>query len=296
MNGLVLLDKPQGLTSFGAASRMKKAYQTKRVGHTGTLDPLATGVLPVLIGRATRLCQYMLEEDKRYIAAVRLGITTDTEDITGRVLTENKPNVSEEELQKAIASFIGTVKQVPPMYSAIRQNGKRLYELAREGKTVERTARTVTVHDIKLLWFDGVEFAMEVHCSKGTYIRTLSADIGRKLGCGATMTALRRTEVAGVSIAECVTIDEVFEDPAAHLLPADRVVAHFPSVTVTGGQATRFQNGGELSLDRLTLPETEQEVFRVYFGDTFLGIGNRNRETGLLEVACVIAERKDRDE
>ena len=179
MNGLILLDKPEGFTSFKAAAVLRRIYGTKRVGHTGTLDPMATGVLPILIGRATRLCSLVLESDKRYTATVRLGITTDSLDITGNVLSESEVNVSDEQLYDALKHFTGEYDQIPPMFSAIKKDGVRLYDLARQGKEVERTPRRIKIHEINLSERNGNEFKIDVLCSKGTYIRSLADDIGR---------------------------------------------------------------------------------------------------------------------
>lgn len=290
MNGLVLLDKPQGLTSFTAASIMKRAYGTKRVGHTGTLDPLATGVLPVLVGRATRLCSYILESDKRYVASVKLGITTDTLDITGKVLTETTPKVTKEQLIETLEKFKGTISQVPPMYSAIRVDGKHLYDIAREGGEVERAAREVTIHKIELLSFSGEEFTIDVICSKGTYIRTLADDIGRALGCGATMTSLRRIETAGFKIEDCTDPDIVKLDPEKYLLSPELAVPQFSNVYITEKQGARFMCGGELALNRLHLPENPTEILKVFANNEFLGLGFIDRESASLKVKCIIKE------
>ena len=291
MNGLVLIDKPEGMTSFTAASIMKRAFNTKRVGHTGTLDPLATGVLPVLIGRATRLTSFILESDKRYIATVRLGITTDTLDITGTVLSESKVCVTREELEKALDSFLGEYMQMPPMYSAIRINGQRLYDLARKGEEAERSARLVKIKELQLLEFDGVNFKIDVTVSKGTYIRSLADDIGKKLGCGATMTALRRTKTAGFSIEDCADPDIIKLDPEKYLLKPELAVPQFKNVFVTEKQAARFINGGELDVKRLTLPESDDKIFKVFSKTEFLGLGEINEDNSSLTVKCVIAER-----
>lgn len=290
MNGLVLLDKPQGLTSFTAASIMKRAYGTKRVGHTGTLDPLATGVLPVLVGRATRLCSYILESDKRYVASVKLGITTDTLDIAGKVLTETTPKVTKEQLIDALEKFKGTISQVPPMYSAIRVDGKHLYDIAREGGEVERAAREVTIHKIELLSFSGDEFTIDVTCSKGTYIRTLADDIGRALGCGAAMTSLRRIETAGFKIEDCTDPDIVKLDPEKYLLSPELAVPQFSNVYITEKQGARFMCGGELALNRLHLPENPTEILKVFANNEFLGLGFIDRESASLKVKCIIKE------
>lgn len=291
MNGLVLLDKPEGYTSFKAAAVLRRIYNIKRVGHTGTLDPLATGVLPVLIGRATRLCSLVLEADKRYTAGVRLGITTDSLDITGEVLSRAEPCVSDSELNEALEHFKGTYGQIPPMFSALKKDGVRLYDLARQGVEIEREPRNVTIREINLLSRNGNDFQIDVLCSKGTYIRSLVDDIGRLLGCGATMTTLRRTSTAQFNIADCVTLEQIEADPEGCLLSAERAVEHLNIISVTEGQKKRFLNGAELSAERLNCPKniSSGELFRVKFGDEFLGLGEYF-DDGTLRSKCVIAE------
>ena len=259
MNGLILVDKPTGYTSFKAAAVIRRIYGTKRVGHTGTLDPLATGVLPILIGRATRLSSYVLEADKRYIAGIRLGITTDSLDITGEVVATNEVNVTDEQLADALVHFNCTYDQIPPMYSAIQVNGVRLYDLARQGKEVKREPRTVTIHELKLLSREGDDFTVEVHCSKGTYIRSLADDIGKFLGCGATITSLRRTDAAGFSIERCFTLEQIEADPEGCLLSSDMAVPQFKSITIAPTQTKRFLNGAALSVDRLKFIDKAQD-------------------------------------
>ena len=292
MNGLVLLDKPKGFTSFKAAAVLRRIYGTKRVGHTGTLDPMATGVLPILIGRATRLCSYVLEADKRYTAKIRLGITTDSLDITGSVLSEKEVAVSDEQLNDAIKHFTCTYDQIPPMFSAIKKDGVRLYDLARDGKEIEREPRSVTLYEIALLSRNGDEFVIDVHCSKGTYIRSLADDIGRYLGCGACLTELRRTDAAGFTIEQCVTIEELEKDPERFLLSAETAVAQFENIFVSNAQAKRFMNGAALSCDRLKLPKEplEKEIFKLFCDGLFLGLGEFDRENGEICTKCVIAE------
>ena len=190
-NGILCIDKPEGFTSFDVVAKLRGIARERRVGHAGTLDPMATGVLPLFFGRATKACDILPRQDKRYLADFRLGVTTDTQDETGRVLCERDPSgVSEADVRKAAARFTGEIMQVPPMYSALRVEGKRLYELARQGVEVERKARPVTIHSLDFVSWDGASHTcrIDVHCSKGTYIRTLVADIGEALGCGAVMT------------------------------------------------------------------------------------------------------------
>ncbi len=292
MNGLILLDKPEGFTSFKAAAVLRRIYGTKRVGHTGTLDPMATGVLPILIGRATRLCSYVLEADKRYTAGVRLGVTTDTLDITGKVLSQCEPSVSDEQLTDALRFFTKTYDQIPPMFSAIKKDGVRLYDLARQGKEIEREPRTVTIHGIELKSRNGNDFVIDVHCSKGTYIRSLADDIGRLLGCGATLISLRRTDAAGFSVADCKTVEEIEADPTGCLLPADRAVQGFRNLNISEAQAKRFMNGAALSIDRIRfyVDAKENELFKTYVDGRFLGLSEFDKASGEITTKCVIAE------
>lgn len=296
MQGIILLRKPKGITSFSAVSRIKRLCATKRVGHTGTLDPLAEGVLPILVGRATALSSYITEADKGYIARVRLGLTTDTEDITGEVLTRHEVQVSEEELKSAVFSFLGKIMQVPPMYSAISRDGVRLYQLAREGKTVEREPREIEIKEISASDFDGTEFSLSVRCSKGTYIRSLCRDIGEKLGCGATMTELLRTETAGFCLEDTVALEDLTpENIREYLLPSDRALPALSSVSVTEKQAVRFSNGGELDLMRIKGSITDGEIVRVKYGDILLGLGIVLQDKGILKVECVINDKQGSD-
>lgn len=291
MNGLILLDKPEGFTSFKAAAVLRRIYGTKRVGHTGTLDPMATGVLPILIGRATRLCSLVLESDKRYTATVRLGITTDSLDITGAVLRENEVNVSDEQLSEALQHFTGEYDQIPPMFSAIKKDGVRLYDLARQGKEVERTPRRIKIHEINLLERNGDEFKIDVLCSKGTYIRSLADDIGKFLGCGACLTALRRTKTAQFSISQCVTLEEIESDPEKYLLSPEIAVDYLKQIELTEGQVKRFKNGAELSRDRVKVEQpTDGELFRMNFNGRFLGLSEYIEEKDILTTKCVIEE------
>lgn len=292
MNGLVLLDKPEGFTSFKAAANLRRIYSTKRVGHTGTLDPLATGVLPILIGRATRLCSLVLEADKRYTATVRLGITTDTLDITGTVLTTKAVSVTDEALKNALNHFLGTYDQLPPMFSAIKKDGVRLYDLARKGVEVERNSRAVTIKEINLLSRDGDEFTIDVLCSKGTYIRSLADDIGTYLGCGATMTRLRRTATAGFNISDCITLEKLEKNPDAYLLSPEKAVEYLPKIELTKAQKTRFLNGAFISLDRVNFSgdTTELDLVRVKFEDEFLGLAEFRKDENAFKPKCIITE------
>ena len=249
MTGAVFLDKPAGMTSFTAASRVRRALGLKKAGHTGTLDPMATGVLVVMLGGATRFIEFIPSHDKAYEATFRLGITTDTLDSEGTVLTQTETAVTTAQVERAMSAFRGEIEQVPPMYSAIKKDGQKLYELARKGVEVERESRRVTVHELTLTGAEeeNQTFSFAVSCSAGTYVRSLIADIGSALGCGAVMTALRRTAAHGVTIDRCVTLDEVDEACVAPLTS----LLTYPAVTVTAAQAKRFFCGGELDLNRL---------------------------------------------
>ena len=248
MQGLILLDKPAGMTSFSAVANVKRIFSEKRVGHTGTLDPMATGVLPILLGRATRLCELMLHADKRYTAEILLGKTTDTLDITGETITETECDISLLDFEKACDNFRGEISQVPPMYSALKKDGVRLYDLARQGIEIEREARNVTVKELNILsQTDKNRFTVDVLCSKGTYIRSLAADIGEYLGVGATLTSLRRTQTANYTEDMTVTLDRLAENPTAYLKEADSVVDYLPQVTVSENAAA--QTGSQALLD-----------------------------------------------
>ena len=254
MQGLLLLDKPQDITSFSAVSAIKRAACEKRVGHTGTLDPMATGVLPILLGRATSLSSLLLDADKRYTAKIRLGITTETDDITGEVIEEKAVNLKDGELENALKNFTGKISQIPPMYSALKKDGVRLYTLAREGKTVDIPAREIEIFEIKLLspLNEQNEFEIDVHVSKGTYIRSLARDIGEFLGTGATLTALRRTYASGFDISKCVSLEEIKENGIEkYILSEETALMHLREVTVTEKQAVRFCNGGQLGFERV---------------------------------------------
>ena len=288
MNGVVLINKPQGFTSFDVVAVMRRVLGTKKIGHTGTLDPMATGVLPLLVGKATRLCDRLPVEDKTYKATFRLGLTTDTLDITGKVLTQTESQVTQEQLLACFPKYTGDILQVPPMYSAISVNGVRLYDLARQGKTVERQARPIHIDHITLLEShpDTQTFVIEVACSKGTYIRSLIDDLGRDLGVGATLTALCRTKACGFSLENCIDLEQARAmTPEALLQPTEVALTHYKGVTITAAQATRFQNGGALDLDRLPLSKTAQGLFRVYNPDhSLLGLGLV--EDGQLKIQC----------
>lgn len=292
MQGMILLDKPEGMTSFSAVSAVKRIFGEKRVGHTGTLDPMATGVLPILLGRATRLCELMLTADKRYTAEVLLGVETDTLDITGNVIKETDCDISASEFESVCSRFIGEYEQVPPMFSALKKDGVRLYDLARQGVEIEREARPVNIKKLDIIEKSGKnKFIIDVICSKGTYIRSLAEDLGKAIGVGATLTMLRRTETAGYTADMCVTLDELKDNPKKYLREADSVVSYCPSVNVTDNQTRRFLNGGELFLERLSfdIEVSDGDLIRVYsYDNKFLGLGLVDGE--LLKIKCIITE------
>lgn len=248
MNGILLIDKEPDWTSNDVVAKLKGILHERRIGHSGTLDPMATGLLVVFVGRATRAVEFAEGHDKRYLAALRLGVSTDTQDTTGNVLRKRPVNVSEAELRSALSHFTGEIMQIPPMYSAIKVNGKRLYEIARKGGEVERAARSVSIYGIDLVGRSGEDYLLDVRCSKGTYIRTLCNDIGEALQCGGCMSSLRRTEAGGFSVDKAVTIGEVqrlADEGRAEelLLPTDSMFSDLPALTVNVAQEKKIRCG-----------------------------------------------------
>ena len=250
MDGIVIVDKPQGWTSQDVTARLRRVFGTRRIGHGGTLDPMATGVLPVFVGRATRAVEFFEHAEKTYETVLRLGITTDTEDMTGTVLTEENVSFTEEQLQETLAAFRGEILQVPPMYSALKVNGQKLCDLARKGKTVERQPRPITIHELTLVERGENTLRLRVHCSKGTYIRTLCKDIGEKLGCGGCMESLRRVAAGEYTIDEAVPLQTLLdtEEPEKYLRDVDTMFRNYPAVTLTANQETRCRNGNAFSV------------------------------------------------
>lgn len=250
MDGIVIVDKPQGWTSQDVTARLRRVFGTRRIGHGGTLDPMATGVLPVFVGRATRGVEFFEHAEKTYETVLRLGITTDTEDMTGTVLTEEKVSFTEEQLQETLAAFRGEILQVPPMYSALKVNGQKLCDLARKGKTVERQPRPITIHELTLVERGENTLRLRVRCSKGTYIRTLCKDIGEKLGCGGCMESLRRVAAGEYTIDEAVPLQTLLdtEEPEKYLRGVDTMFRNYPAVTLTANQETRCRNGNAFSV------------------------------------------------
>ena len=250
MDGIVIVDKPQGWTSQDVAAKLRGVFQTRRIGHGGTLDPLATGVLPVFVGRATRGVEFFEHAEKTYETVLKLGMTTDTEDITGAVLTACDAVVTEEQVEEALAKFRGDILQVPPMYSALKVNGQKLYDLARKGKEVERQPRPITIHELTLLGMEADGVRLRVRCSKGTYIRTLCKDIGQALGCGGCMSQLRRVAAGEYTIAEAVPLQTLIEgeNPGQYLRGVDTMFRNHPAVTLTENQEKRCRNGNAFSV------------------------------------------------
>lgn len=250
MDGIVIVDKPQGWTSQDVTARLRRVFGTRRIGHGGTLDPMATGVLPVFVGRATRAVEFFEHAEKTYETVLRLGITTDTEDMTGTVLTEENVSFTEEQLQETLAAFRGEILQVPPMYSALKVNGQKLCDLARKGKTVERQPRPIIIHELTLVERGENTLRLRVRCSKGTYIRTLCKDIGEKLGCGGCMESLRRVAAGEYTIDEAVPLQTLLETekPEDYLRTVDTMFRNYPAVTLTANQETRCRNGNVFSV------------------------------------------------
>lgn len=249
MNGIVIVDKPQGWTSQDVTARLRRVYATRRIGHGGTLDPMATGVLPVFVGRATRGVEFFEHAEKTYDTVLLLGRTTDTQDVTGATLAEKAVHLSPADIEKVLPRFRGDILQVPPMYSALKVNGKKLYELARKGQEVERQPRPITVFELTNLGFDGTRLSLRVKCSKGTYIRTLCQDIGEALGCGGCMEALRRVRAGEYGIEDAVPLEQLLESetPEQYLRSLDTMFAHCPAVTLTPNQEKRCRNGNPFS-------------------------------------------------
>lgn len=286
MNGILCMNKPQDFTSFDVIGKLRGILHMKRLGHTGTLDPMATGVLPILVGTATKACDILPNQDKTYQATVVFGKATDTLDIWGKPL-QNYPeqHVTEAALCAILPEFLGDITQLPPMYSAVSVNGKRLYELARKGETVERPTRTVHIDAITLDAFDETQqtATLTISCGKGTYIRTLLSDIGQRLGGDAVMTALTRTAACGYPLQDCLTFEQVAAAMAdgtleEHLLPTDSLFSSYPKLRLNAAQERMFCNGVKLDLNRLRNLQPDQDIYTVYGATgTFLGTALADR-------------------
>jgi len=291
VDGVLLLDKPYEISSNGALQKARWMYTAAKGGHTGVLDPLATGLLPLCFGEATKFCSYLLDADKAYRATLRFGQNTTTGDIEGEVVLERPITFGREELLQAIGGFIGEIDQVPPMYSALKHQGRPMYEYAREGIVIERPARRITIHAIKLLSFDGCEAVIDVECSKGTYIRTLAEDLGERLNAGAHLTGLRRTRTAGFSLDQAVTLDQIEAVGAGErdglLLPVDVLVSHLPELELPELLAQRFCHGQAVRIGENHAIMTR---FRVYHqvSRKFLGLADF-REAAMLHPVRLMA-------
>ncbi|MHA6484352.1 tRNA pseudouridine(55) synthase TruB [Paenibacillus sp. strain BS8-2] len=285
MDGILAVWKPAGWTSHDVVAKVRRLLKLKRIGHTGTLDPMVTGVLPLCLGRSTRVVEYVQERPKAYQAVLKLGIATDTEDMTGEVLaSESVRPLTRQDIEGVLQTFLGEIEQVPPMFSAVKVDGKRLYELAREGKSVERKSRKVTIHRIDLgaceLDMEQPEITFSVECSKGTYIRTLCVDIGKALGVPATMKSLIRTMSGGITAEHCLTLEQIEElqatgDLESRLVAAEQAISHIPKAIVTEEAALKALRGQKLSLRTVTVhePWLHGTLYRITdTNNSFLGI------------------------
>lgn len=299
MTGIICVNKEKDITSFGVVAKLRGITGEKKAGHTGTLDPMATGVLPVMFGGATRFLNFLPDSDKGYRATFKLGMTTDTLDITGEVTSQSEVAVSVDDVKKVMRDFVGVIDQIPPMFSAKSVDGVRLYDLAREGKIVEREACKVEIKSLDLVSFDDNEhtYQIDVLCSKGTYIRSLIDDIGKKLGCGAVMTELCRTKAMGFDLSDCVTLAELQERKDSGkgfddvLIDIERMFDCYKKVRVSPAQSTRFFNGGALDINRVQKNIMPDEICAVYSDkNEFLGLGQRQGEE--LKVLRVLSVRE----
>ena len=268
-NGIILVDKPADWTSHDVVAKLRGILHERRVGHSGTLDPMATGLLTVFVGRATRAVQFAETYNKRYVASLRCGYSTDTQDTSGRVTAQTGISPTEAELTDVLPEFTGEISQIPPMYSAIKVSGKKLYELARKGETVERKPRTVNISELSLVGHDGDDFVLSVSCSKGTYIRTLCSDIGERLGCLACMSALRRTNAGPFDVRDAHTLSEIAEDPERYIIPVDSLFSEHPAIELSAAQTAKLKCGNILNVS------AKNGTYRVYGenGD-FLALAN----------------------
>lgn len=299
MTGIICVNKEKDITSFGVVAKLRGITGEKKAGHTGTLDPMATGVLPVMFGGATRFLNFLPDSDKGYRATFKLGMTTDTLDITGEMTSQSEVAVNSTDVKNAMRDFVGVIDQIPPMFSAKSVDGVRLYDLAREGKTVEREACKVEINELELVAFDETEhtYQIDVLCSKGTYIRSLIDDIGKKLGCGAVMTELCRTKAMGFDLSDCVTLAELQERKDSGkgfddvLIDIERMFDCYKKVRVSPAQSTRFFNGGALDINRVQKNIMPDEICAVYSDkNEFLGLGQRQVEE--LKVLRVLSVRE----
>ena len=299
MDGIILINKPPNFTSFDIVAIMKKLTKAKKVGHAGTLDPLATGVLPILIGKATKVQEIFLNKTKEYIATFQLGIETDSEDITGQIFRRSAvPDLDKKDIEGILKLLLGKQEQTPPMYSAVKQNGQRLYTLARKGLVIPRSKRSIEIKNIQLIDYNAEtkRVTISTTCSKGTYVRTLCADIGKKLGCGATLTALERIRSGPFYLKDCITLDAAKDYCKKgilhqHIMPIECIFGDYNCVNLTFAQGNRFKNGGNIDLNRVSIEDyRNSEIFKVYAPKSpqsacsydFLGLGKINLENNEL--------------
>lgn len=301
VDGILLLDKPRALSSNDALMRARRLLGARKGGHGGTLDPMATGLLPLMFGEATKFANDSLDADKTYVAELTLGVVTDTADAEGRTIATREPEADEAALREAAARFVGEIEQVPPMHSALKRDGRPLYEYARAGLTVERAARRVTIHSIDVLSFASPRAVLRVRCSKGTYIRTLAADIGERLGCGAHLSALRRERAGALDVAEAITLDALEAMPPearrAQLHPPDALLASLPRIDLDPALAARFLHGQRLRVGAPAGPDEHVQPVRVrvYGDERLLGVA-RLADGTLAPLRLVAAGGADRNE
>lgn len=297
MNGILCVNKPQDFTSFDVVAKLRGILGMKRLGHAGTLDPMATGVLPVFVGTATKACDIMPDNSKSYRAGFQLGKTSDTQDVTGKILTTSGKSVSRDDIFEILPDFTGKIMQLPPMYSAVQVNGKRLYDLARQGIEVERQPREIEVNSLKLSGYDESrrEGFLEIDCGKGTYIRTVINDIGEKLGCGGIMTSLVRTSASGFTLDNCYTFEEIQQARDENrleslVLPVDRVFRSLPELRINEHQTRLYKNGVKLDLSRVHNIRENCGLYRLYgFDNKFIGTAVADFENGVLRIGKNLA-------
>lgn len=299
LNGILCIHKPQDFTSFDVVKKLRGMTKIKKIGHAGTLDPMATGVLPVFLGAATKACDILPDQDKRYTAAFQLGLISNTQDIWGEILDRRESRVTKKDVLSQLSNFCGEIQQIPPMFSAVQINGQRLYDLARKGIEVEREPRTVRIYRLNLLSYDEENRSgtLDISCSKGTYIRTLIHDLGEALGAGGVMTSLTRTEAAGFSLQDCLTFQEVEEllrtdSLAQRVLPVDQVFKTYPAIRLSPVQSRKFLNGVRLDLKRVIHPK-DVVTCRIYDSEgSFLGLADCCHGTMELVLRKFFIERK----
>ena len=304
VSGVLIINKHAGVTSHRIISSCRKLFDTPRVGHTGTLDPMATGVLPILIGRAVKASEYVMAHDKEYVAEMRLGLTTDTEDVTGEILTTSDKLPTEDEVRAACDAFIGKIEQIPPMYSAIKVDGRKLVDIAREGGEVERKPREIEIYSIDCEREADDLYKLRVNCSKGTYIRTLCADIGKKLGCGAAMASLVRTRTGTFTLDDCVTVEDLdsmtFEERLKLPKPVETLFTDLDAVTVPDFYAKLLRGGTPLYQKKLRRSYEDGTLVRFYNRDQFIALGRAGTVDGepviRAEKLFVIDEPKHEEE